>query len=147
LSGTAVQIYVCYEPDDDIYAGRLKDWPHTNGGAEYAARAAVGVDSPEATALRATLREQIRAADVIVCIISQGTARDSWVDWELREARSNAPRTGMVGVKLAEHVRIPPAMTDCGAIVVPFRRTTVERAVEWALKENHASGDFTLLDD
>lgn len=147
MSGSAVQIYVCHEPDDDIYAGRLNEFPHTNGGAEYALRAGVGAGLPAATALKAKLREQIRAADVVVCVISQGTARDSWVDWELREARSSTPRKGIVGVKLAEHVRIPPAMTDCGAIVVPFRRTTVERAVEWSLKESHTSGDFTLLDD
>lgn len=147
MSASAVRIYVCHEPDDDIYAGRLSDWPHTNGGVVYASRAELGVSSLEAETVKATLREQIRAADVIVCVISQGTARSEWVDWELREARGTNPRRGMVGVRLDEHVRVPPGMVDCGAIVVPFRRTTVERAVEWALKENHASGDFTLLDD
>jgi hypothetical protein len=148
VENTATRIFVCYEPDDRVYADRLDGWLRTNVDADaYIRRSEVDVTAPEADAARSRIMAQIGAAQIVVCVISQGTARSAWVDWELKQARSFPNRKGLVGIKLSEHVRTPPAMSDCGAIFVPFRRTSVERAVEWALKEQHTRGDFTLMDE
>jgi len=143
-----LHVYVSYEPDDQVYADRLNEWSHTNGdAAAYNRRVELDVAAPEAEATKDELRRQIAAADLVVCVISQGTGRSAWVEWELNEAKNAPGSKGLIGIKLFEQARTPPAMVDCGAIFVPFRRTSVERAVEWAMKERQTRGDFTLLDE
>ena len=152
------RIYVCFEPEKQVYAERLNIWPWTNEDLDiYNRRVSFAVGSPEAESIQVCLRRQIEQADVTVCVISISSARDPWIAWELEVSRRgqrcsgtdpNHPRApnGLVGVLLNEHNEHPPAMVDCGAMFVPFKRDLVERAVRWVLADRHTSDDFTLRD-
>ncbi len=145
---TNTRIYVCHESQDSVYAERLSDWRQTNvDPAVYDQRERFAPDDPAAESLRAALRSAIRDADVMVCVLSQGTARSAWIDWEIRQARADGATIPLVGVELQEHVRHPPAMVGVGAIFTPFRRDAIERAIQWAVSERPLSGDFSLLDE
>ena len=141
------RIYVCFEPERQAYAERLDTWPWTNEDLDaYNRRVSVAVDSAEAEPIKVSLRQQIEQADVTVCVITASTSDDAWINWELETAKGSADPNGLVGVTLHEYDAHPPAMVDCGAIFVAFRRDLVERAVRWALDERHTSDDFTLRD-
>jgi hypothetical protein len=142
------RLYVCHEPERAAYAERIDFGPRTNDdAAEYAARCTLTPDDPAAGPILRRLAEQIKGADVFVCVISQTAGRDPWVRWEVGAARARGSAIGLVGVLLDEQHTPPEEMKDCGAIFVPFRRTSVARAIEWAQAERHDSGDFTLLDE
>ncbi len=153
-----IRIYVCFEPERQAYAERLDAWPRTNEDLDsYNRRVSVAVDSREAEPIKVCLRQQIEQADVTLCVIAASTSGDPWIAWELEVSKSGhecrgadpngtrAPK-GLVGVTLHEFDEHPPAMVDCGAIFVAFKRDLVERAVRWALTERHTSDDFTLRD-
>ena len=168
-----VSIYVSFEPESQAYAERLDRWPWTNQDLDYYNRRVnVAVDSHEAEPIKLCLRRQIEQADVTVCVISISTAHDPWIAWELEVSKSghqchghqsrghqrhgHQPRgpdpngtrapNGLVGVMLNELDEHPPAMVNCGAMFVPFKRDLVERAVRWVLSDKHTSDDFTLRD-
>ena len=142
-----ISIYVCFEPQRQAYAERLDTWPWTNQDLDaYNRRIEFGVDSPQAEPIKLRLRERIEQADVTVCLIATSTSSDPWIAWELEVSKSGPNPNGLVGVTLQKFDEHPPAMVDCGAIFVEFKRDLVERAVRWALTERHASDDFTLRD-
>ncbi len=142
-----ISIYVCFEPERQVYAERLDAWAWTNEDLDfYKRRVSVAVDSREAEPIKACLRQQIGQADVTVCVISISTARDPWIAWELEVSKSGPDPNGLVGVMLNELDEHPPAMVNCGAMFVPFKRDLVERAARWVLADRHTSDDFTLRD-
>ncbi len=153
-----MSIYVCFEPERQAYAERLDSWPWTNQDLDfYNRRVSVAVDSHEAEPIKLCLRQLIAQVDVTVCVISISTAHDPWIAWELEVSGSghqgrgpdpNGKRApnGLVGVMLNEIDKHPPAMVNCGAMFVPFKRDLVERAVGWVLADRHTSDDFTLRD-
>ncbi len=148
MADERTKIFVCFEPHYQGWAERLDAWSHTNHDrAFYNRRVEVPVESEAAESIKQVLRQQIQAAEVTVCLISQTTCDDGWIAWELETSKSRADRNGLVGVVLREYDTHPPAMVDSGAIFVPFKRDTVERAIEWALTEHHTSGDFTFRED
>ena len=145
---SSTKLYVCYEPEDQALAEHLSAWPCTNTDREaYHARQDVRPESPDAEPIKRGLRQQIRAADVTVCIISQGTFANPWIEWELTESRAGDRPNGLVGIVLHEGDPKPPAISNCGAIFVPFSRDKVERAIEWAAIERGGTEDFILQDD
>ena len=130
-----------------MYAARLDTWPWTNHDLDsYNRRVEFEVDSPQAEPIKSWLRERIEQANVTVCLIATSTSHDPWIAWELEASKSGPEPNGLVGVTLHELDEHPPAMVDCGAIFVPFKRDLVERAVRWALTDRHTSDDFTLRD-
>ena len=153
-----ISIYVSFEPERQVYAERLDSWPWTNQDLDfYNQRVSVAVDSHQAEPIKVCLRQLIEQADVTVCVISVSTATDPWIAWELEVSRSrqqcrvpdpNGTRApnGLVGVMLNEIDEHPPAMVNCGAMFVPFKRDLVERAVQWVLADRQTSDDFTLRD-
>lgn len=143
----SISVYLCFEPERQVYAERLDAWPWTNRDLNsYSRRVEFAVDSQQAEPIKSRLRERIEQADVTVCLISTSTSGDPWIAWELEVSKSGAEPNGLVGVTLHELDEHPPAMVDCGAIFVPFKRDLVERAVRWALTDRHTSDDFTLRD-
>ncbi len=148
MASERTKIFVCFEPDYEGYAERLDAWTHTNQDrAFYNRRIEVPVESPAAESIKRVLREQILEAEVTVCLISQVTSLDDWIAWELATSKTGPDSRGLVGIVLHEHNAHPPAMVDSGAIFVPFKQDTVERAIEWALTEQNTSDDFTLQDN
>ena len=143
----SISIYVCFEPERQAYAERLDAWPWTNEDLDsYNRRVSVAVDSREAEPIKVCLRQQIEQADVTVCVIAATTCGDPWIAWELEVSKIEPDPNGLVGVTLNDLDEHPPAMVDCGAIFVAFKRDLVERAIRWALTEKHTSDDFTLRD-
>ena len=144
-----IRIYISYEPEAGLQAGRIDGWVRSGPDeAVHAGRGQTGPadDTPPCRARRAAFKAGIQAADVVVCVISQTASIDPWIDWELRTARACAPPRPLVGVLLHEFNVPPPAMVDCGALFVPFRRDTVDRAIRWAVDMQATADDFTLED-
>ena len=143
----SISVYLCFEPERQVYAERLDTWPWTNQDLDsYSRRVEFAVDSPQAEPIKSRLRERIERADVTVCLIATSTFGHPWIAWELEVSKSGPDPNGLVGVTMHEFDEHPPAMVDCGAIFVPFKRDLVERAVRWALTDRHTSDDFTLRD-
>lgn len=144
-----LKIYVCYEPDQSFHARRIDGWTRTDlDVADLEARVRLRPDAAGADAeqLRAALRAAIETADVVVCLISQSASIDPWIEWDLRAARACTPPRPLVGVLLDEFNAHPPAMVNCGAVFVPFRRDTVDRAIRWAFELQAKEDDFMLKD-
>jgi hypothetical protein len=148
LADEKAKIFVCFESHYEGCAERLDAWPHTNHDKSfYNSRTEVPVESEAAEPIKQILREQIHEADVTVCFISQTTCLDDWIAWELETSKTGPNRHGLVGIMLHEHGTHPSAMVDSGAMFVPFRRDVVELAIELAMTEDDASGDFSIQDD
>lgn len=148
MSDEAVSIYVCYEPSQRGHAERLADWPRTNGDLEqYDARVAAPPDAAESAGMRELVGGWIRAARVVVCLVSEDAWRDAWVRWELAAAKDPADRKGLVGVTIDSYAPYPREMLDCGAIFVRYNRDHVGRAIRWAATGRYREEDFTLVDD
>ncbi len=148
LTDDSTRIFVCFEPDYQGCAERLDAWTQTNADREfYNRRLQVAVDSAAAESIKQALCARIEEAQVTVCLISQTAFLDAWIEWELEISKSGPDRNGLVGILLHGQAAHPPAMVDSGAMFCAFKRDAVECAIEWALSERHASGDFTLEDD
>ncbi len=145
MSETALQIYVCNEPDHELIARRIDSWPWTCSDIEsYQARCAIEPDSPAAEPIKAALREQILAADVVLCIVGQTTFMDPWIDWELRTAREKPDRHGFVAIMLDDLYPHPPALLNAGTMFIKMRKTYVIDAVAWAAEQSNPTEDFVL---
>lgn len=148
MADDGTTIFVCCEPDCQGCAERLDGWTHTNHDkALYDGRTDVAVESEAAEPIKRILRQQIQAAEVTVCLISQTTCLDAWIAWELKTAKVRPDRNALVGIVLDTRNPYPPAMVDSGTIFVSFKQDQVERAIEWALTQHDTSDDFTLQDD
>lgn len=144
----AIQLFVCYEADQAVCAERLDSWPHANADIDaYVAREGVRPGSPEAEPFKARLREQIAGAGVLVCIISQTTFLNEWINWEIETARAQPARRGMVGILLHEFDTPPPSMLNAGSIFVPFKRDAVEQGIAWAAAQKNPVDDFMIEKD
>jgi hypothetical protein len=142
------KIYLCFEPDQQVCAEKLHNWPVTNADfAAYERRMLISPNSAEAEPIKDELRRQIAEADVTVCIISYLTAHNEWIDWELTAAKQGTKRNYLVGILLHEHDEHPPAMVNSGAIFTRFRRDAVDSAIAWAMAEKKTEDDFTFWDD
>lgn len=147
MSQRPPSLFVCFEPDQEICIERLGAWPHTNADrAAYNDRLRHAVASAAADPIKARLREQIFAADVTVCVISQTAFLNDWIAWELETAKSKPNRNGLVGIMLSDLHPQPPAMHHAGTMFVPFKRDAVEAAIEWAIANPPTDQDFTLED-
>ena len=143
---TPSSIYVCHEPEQRYLAERIDGWTRTEPeAAVYDRRAAAPPGEADGELLTA-LRECLAAADVIVCVVSLSAADDVWIDWELRAARSGDPVKPLVGVLLHEFNPPPSPLVGVGAMLVPFKRDTVDRAIRWAFDMKATSDDYTLKD-
>jgi hypothetical protein len=149
MATTDLKIYVAYEPEQSFQARRIDGWTRTDADAsvhEQRGRLRPDTAAGEGERLRAVLAQAIRSADVAVCLISQTAADDPWIDWEIRTARACSPPRPLVGVLLDEYNAHPPAMRGCGAVFVPFKRDTVDRAIRWAFELQATEDDFVLKD-
>ena len=139
-----IKVYLCFEPDLQVCAERITQWPVTNSEfAAYHRRLETAVDSAAAEAKAAIIR-QIQEADVVICFIGS-MHPDPWISWELTAAR--AAGKGLVGILLKDYLDPPDPMRDCGAIFIAFKKDLVERAVAFALEEDRDRSEDYLLED
>jgi hypothetical protein len=77
------------------------------------------VNSERSTYIKHALRLRIRAVDVVVCLIGNGTAWRDFVDWEIQTALEE--RRGVCGIRLKGSTgRAPSILREIGATVVSW---------------------------
>jgi hypothetical protein len=89
------------------------------------------IGSESMSYVRSRIREMIRRASVIVCLIGNGTAWREWVDWELCTAAEL--HKGICGVRIRDsHGRFPPLLHDVGAPIARWDTEEIIAAIECA---------------
>jgi hypothetical protein len=89
------------------------------------------VNSEQSTYVKRALRVRIRDADVLVCMIGNGTAWREWVDWELNTAIEE--RTGICGIRLkGARSKAPEILHEMNAGVAPWETSAMTAAIERA---------------
>jgi len=89
------------------------------------------VKSERSTYIRQALRDRIRAVEVVVCLIGNGTGWRDWVDWELETARSL--HRGLCGVRIkGTFGRIPPVLAEVDAPIAQWTTQSIVAAIECA---------------
>src|SRR5438045_4049837 len=74
------------------------------------------VDSEHSTYIKKVIRQKIRSAEVLVCLIGNGTAWRDWVEWEIATAKEEC--RGICGVRLkGSRGRTPPVLNSLGPSV------------------------------
>lgn len=89
------------------------------------------INSQNMTYVRQQIREMIRRASIIVCLVGNGTASRDWVDWELRTAVDL--RKGICGVRINNsYGKFPPLLREIGAPLAPWNTGAIIAAIECA---------------
>jgi len=89
------------------------------------------VRSERSRYIRQALRERIRAVEVMVCLIGNGTGWREWVDWELETAWSL--HKGLCGVRIKETFgRTPLVLSEVAAPIAPWTTQAIVAAIECA---------------
>jgi hypothetical protein len=91
----------------------------------------VAINSENGSYIKTVLREKIRRASVLVCLIGNGTAWRDWVDWEIRTALEMGK--GVCGVRLKDsRGRTPPGLVEHDAPVARWDMVEIIAAIECA---------------
>ncbi|HZT71834.1 MAG TPA: TIR domain-containing protein [Terriglobia bacterium] len=91
----------------------------------------VPANSERATYIRSIIRERIRRASVLVCLIGNGTAWRDWVDWELSTGVELGK--GLCGVRLkGSRGQTPPMLVKVGAPIARWNLEQIVAAIECA---------------
>jgi hypothetical protein len=97
----------------------------------YDSSLAVAINSENGSYVKQVLRDKIRRASVLVCLIGNGTAWRDWVDWEIRTAYEMGK--GVCGVRLkGSYGRRPPVLSERDAPVASWDMTEIIAAIECA---------------
>jgi hypothetical protein len=89
------------------------------------------VNSEQSTYIKRAIRERIRAVDVVVCMIGNGTAWRDWVEWEIGVALQE--RRGVCGVRLkGARSRAPILLREAGASIAQWNIGEITAAIERA---------------
>jgi hypothetical protein len=87
------------------------------------------IKSDRGSYIKKVLREKIWQAEVLVCLIGNGTAWREWVDWEISTARQM--HKGICGVKLkGSRGQIPPSLY--GTPICRWDMDSIVAAIECA---------------
>ena len=91
----------------------------------------VAVNSARAAYVRSVLKGKIKNAEVVCCLIGNGTAWREWVEWELSTAYEL--RKGICAVRLKNsRGRTPPLLNEIGIHVTPWDLGRIVGAIERA---------------
>lgn len=130
-----------------MIADRIQGYPLGQSDFDaYDARCDAPPDAPASSSMKDLLASQIRASDVLVCVIGQTTFLDPWVDWEIRTYLGKPNRHGLVGIMLHDLNTPPPAMVGKGSIFINFKKDAFEAAVEAAHQATDLTEDFVIDD-
>jgi hypothetical protein len=89
------------------------------------------INSENATYVKQVIREKIRRASILVCLIGNGTAWRDWVDWEIRTSQEMGK--GICGVRLKEsRGRVPALLREIDAPVAKWNLDEIVAAIECA---------------
>lgn len=140
-------LFISYEPDQRLIADRIDSHPRSQPDLDgYDARCTANPDDARSAATRKAISEQIRASDVLVCVIGQTTFLDPWIDWEIRTYVERPDRKGIVGIMLHDLNTPPPAMIGRGSIFINFKKDAFEAAIDAAGNAVDLTEDFVIDD-
>jgi hypothetical protein len=89
------------------------------------------VQSENQSYVRQAIREKIRRAEIIICLIGNGTAWREFVDWELQTGLELGK--GLCGVRLKQaYGRTPPLLKEERAPIAPWDVMSIVTAIEQA---------------
>lgn len=130
-----------------MIADRIDDYPLGQADLDaYDGRIALPPDAAASSSIRNAIASQIRASDVLVCVIGQTTFLDPWVDWEIRTYVGKPDRHGIVGIMLHDLNTPPAAMVGQGSIFINFKKDALQAAVEAAMEATDLTEDFVIDD-
>ena len=87
------------------------------------------IKSDRGSYIKKVIREKIWQAEVLVCLIGNGTAWRDWVDWEITTAREM--HKGICGIRLkGSRAQIPEALS--GFPICRWNLDCIIAAIEWA---------------
>lgn len=90
------------------------------------------VRSDNETYVRATLKRRIEGADVVLCVLGNGTGLRSWVDWEMETAYK--ARIPMCAVRIpGTYGRLPQLLRERCAPVAIWTAESITAKVEAAI--------------
>lgn len=91
----------------------------------------IAVNSERSSYIRKVIRDKIRAVQVVVCLIGNGTAWRDWVDWELKTGV--ALQKGICGVRLkGSRGRTPPLLKSIDSPIAPWDVEEIIKVIECA---------------
>jgi hypothetical protein len=91
----------------------------------------VPINSENSSYVKQIIRNKIKYASVLVCLIGNGTAGREWVDWEIQSAHELGK--GLCGVRLkGSYGHTPPALSQLGAPVAGWDLKAIVAAIECA---------------
>ena len=137
------RVFTSFEYGDLKYATLPEAWSANENDdfGFYRERLRVAVSSRDADYIKSRLRPKIRRASVLLCRIGEKTAGSSWVDWEIAYAKQEGK--GLVGVRIKPSYKKPGEIREAGAIFVPYGKSEILRAIDWAATAGKTSGDWT----
>jgi hypothetical protein len=90
------------------------------------------VGSEHSSYIKQVLRRRIASADVVICMIGNGTAWRDWVDWELATALE--AHRGLCGVRLkGSRGRVPDQLRAANAPVASWDLSRIVATIECAV--------------
>ena len=90
------------------------------------------VRSENESYVRSALKNRIQNADVVMCVLGNGTGTRGWIDWELETALSlNIP---ICGVRIAgTYGKFPSHLKMQGAFIADWSTESITRTIETAI--------------
>jgi hypothetical protein len=92
---------------------------------------AEAVNSDRSSYIRGVIAEKIRRSSVVVCLIGNGTAWRSWVNWEI--AKASELGKGICGIRLKDSRGTAPSiLREVGARISPWDPDRFVAEIEYA---------------
>lgn len=120
-----------YEDRDQVSGFRLMVHNPKVGIDLYDFGLTEAIRSEEDRYIRRAIKAKIAEAEVVMCLVGNGTAWREWVDWEIETGARLGK--GLCGVRLkGARGRTPPMLKEAGAVVAPWDVGEITEVIEQA---------------
>jgi MTH538 TIR-like domain (DUF1863) len=118
LSGSARKVFVSYDHDQDArYRDLLRAWDK-NPQFEFQfdlTSPVEAIDSHDKGVVKRALTPKMKAAEYLLVLVGEDTARSKWVEWEIERATEPDVNLKVAAIKLHKSSRLPRALQQIGA--------------------------------
>jgi len=118
LSETARKVFVSYDHDRDArYRDLLRAWDK-NPQFEFRfdlTSPVEAIDSCDKGVVKRALTPKMKAAEYLLVLVGEQTARSKWVEWEIERATEPDVNLKVAAIKLHKSSRLPSALQGIGA--------------------------------
>lgn len=90
------------------------------------------IRSENETYVRAALKARIEKADVVLCVLGNGTGSREWVDWEIQTAiQLGIP---VCGVRISgTYGKFPEYLRSCNTLIAEWQPVAITKVIEMAI--------------